>query len=145
MARLIENHSPNSASVPATEMLCPTGASTGYGSQHSGRGANSDFSGQLVVASLELGHARPLSLRHDRLTTAEPISDGARISATSRGVRRRRVVGRVDELTAVRWLALEDLEAWEPALCEDPSLNPQLVRIRAAVRNMATGAGAPVA
>ena len=55
------------------------------------------------------------------------------------------MVGRVDELTAVRWLALEDLEAWEPALCEDPSLYPQLVRIRAAVRNMATGAVPPVA
>src|SRR4051812_46067120 len=40
------------------------------------------------------------------------------------------------ELTAVRWLPVEDPAAWEPALCEDPFIYPQLLRIRAALRDM---------
>jgi len=39
------------------------------------------------------------------------------------------------ELTAVRWLPLEDHQGWEPALCADPFLYPQLLRIRAALRD----------
>lgn len=39
------------------------------------------------------------------------------------------------ELTAVRWLPLEPA-SWEPALCADPFLYPQLLRIRAALREV---------
>jgi len=39
-----------------------------------------------------------------------------------------------EELTAVRWLALDRPEAWEPELQADPFLFPQLLRIRAALR-----------
>jgi 8-oxo-dGTP pyrophosphatase MutT (NUDIX family)/membrane-associated phospholipid phosphatase len=38
------------------------------------------------------------------------------------------------ELTAVRWLPLDDPAAWEPELRADPFLHPQLVRIRDALR-----------
>jgi 8-oxo-dGTP pyrophosphatase MutT (NUDIX family) len=38
------------------------------------------------------------------------------------------------ELTAVRWLPLDRLAAWEPELCADPYLYPQLLRIRAALQ-----------
>lgn len=41
------------------------------------------------------------------------------------------------ELTAVRWLPLEDPAAWEPALRADPFLHPQLLRIRDALRDAA--------
>lgn len=37
------------------------------------------------------------------------------------------------ELTAVRWLPLEDPAAWEAELRDDPFLHPQLVRIREAL------------
>lgn len=37
------------------------------------------------------------------------------------------------ELTAVRWLPLDRLPEWEPALCTDPYLYPQLLRIRTAL------------
>jgi 8-oxo-dGTP diphosphatase len=37
------------------------------------------------------------------------------------------------ELTAARWLPLEEHARWEPALCADPFLYPQLLRIRAAL------------
>jgi len=40
------------------------------------------------------------------------------------------------ELTAVRWLPVESSAAWEPALCADPFLYPQLVRIRVALQDM---------
>jgi 8-oxo-dGTP pyrophosphatase MutT (NUDIX family) len=39
------------------------------------------------------------------------------------------------ELTAVRWLPLAEHQAWEPALCADPFLHPQLLRIRAALQD----------
>ena len=42
------------------------------------------------------------------------------------------------ELTAVRWLPLDDLVAWEPALCADPYLYPQLLRIQVALRESNT-------
>ncbi|HEX8432461.1 MAG TPA: NUDIX hydrolase [Longimicrobium sp.] len=42
------------------------------------------------------------------------------------------------ELTAVRWLSLAEPESWEPELRSDPFLYPQLLRIRAALRD--TGA-----
>ena len=51
----------------------------------------------------------------------------------------------LDNLEQCELVCLDDLEAWEPALCEDPFLYPQLVRIRAAVRSMAKGAVPPVA
>lgn len=38
------------------------------------------------------------------------------------------------ELTAMRWLPLDEPAAWEPALCADPFLHPQLLRIRAALQ-----------
>lgn len=37
------------------------------------------------------------------------------------------------ELTAVRWLPLDDPDGWEPELRADPFLYPQLLRISAAV------------
>lgn len=47
------------------------------------------------------------------------------------------------QLTAVRWLPIEDPTAWEPALCGNPYLYPQLLRIRAAVRGADTGVVPP--
>jgi 8-oxo-dGTP pyrophosphatase MutT (NUDIX family) len=37
------------------------------------------------------------------------------------------------EITAVRWLPLDDPAAWEPELRADPFLHPQLLRIRDAL------------
>lgn len=37
------------------------------------------------------------------------------------------------EITAVRWLPLDNPASWEPALCDDPFLHPQLLQIRAAL------------
>jgi 8-oxo-dGTP diphosphatase len=45
------------------------------------------------------------------------------------------------ELTAVRWLPLEDPSMWESALSVDPFLYPQLLRIRAALRAAETARG----
>jgi 8-oxo-dGTP pyrophosphatase MutT (NUDIX family) len=39
------------------------------------------------------------------------------------------------EITAVRWLPLDEPAGWDPALCADPFLHPQLLRIRAALRD----------
>ena len=39
------------------------------------------------------------------------------------------------EITAVRWLPLDEPERWEPALCADPFLHPQLLQIGAALRD----------
>ena len=39
------------------------------------------------------------------------------------------------ELTAVRWLALDEPEAWEPALRADHFLHPQLLRIHHSLRD----------
>ena len=47
------------------------------------------------------------------------------------------------ELTAVRWLALEEPVEWEPELCADPYLYPQLLRIQAAVLEPETPAVPP--
>ena len=38
------------------------------------------------------------------------------------------------ELTAVRWLRLDATAEWEPELCADPFLHPQLLRIRHALQ-----------
>lgn len=54
-----------------------------------------------------------------RITSGEPAAGGGEGWA---------------ELTAIRWLPLEDEARWEPALCSDPFLYPQLLRIRAALR-----------
>jgi 8-oxo-dGTP pyrophosphatase MutT (NUDIX family) len=43
------------------------------------------------------------------------------------------------ELTAVRWLSLDEPDAWEPALRADPFLHPQLLRIRSALATRALG------
>jgi 8-oxo-dGTP pyrophosphatase MutT (NUDIX family) len=40
------------------------------------------------------------------------------------------------EITAVRWLPLDDRTEWEPALCADPYLHPQLLRIAARIRDL---------
>lgn len=37
------------------------------------------------------------------------------------------------DLTAVRWLALDQPEGWEPSLRTDPFLFPQILRIRSAL------------
>ena len=47
------------------------------------------------------------------------------------------------ELTAVRWLSLEDPAEWEPALRADPFLYPQLLRIRAALCDPDAGVVSP--
>lgn len=39
------------------------------------------------------------------------------------------------EITAVRWLSLDEPSGWEPELCADAFLHPQLLRIRAALRS----------
>jgi 8-oxo-dGTP diphosphatase len=39
------------------------------------------------------------------------------------------------EITAVRWLPLDDPAGWDPELCADPFIHPQLLRIRAALRD----------
>ena len=39
------------------------------------------------------------------------------------------------EITAVRWLPLDEPESWEPELCADPFVHPQLLRIRTALRD----------
>ena len=55
---------------------------------------------------------------HGEITRGEPRPGGGEGTA---------------ELTAVRWLALDRQEAWEPELQADPFLFPQLLRIRAAL------------
>ena len=46
------------------------------------------------------------------------------------------------EITAVRWLPLDDPAQWDPELCADPFIYPQLVRIRDALR-IAPGTDTP--
>jgi 8-oxo-dGTP pyrophosphatase MutT (NUDIX family) len=41
---------------------------------------------------------------------------------------------RVTAGTAVRWLPLDDPAGWDPELCADPFIHPQLLRIRAALQ-----------
>lgn len=48
------------------------------------------------------------------------------------------------DITAVRWLSLDDPAAWDAELCADPFIHPQLLRIRAALRDVhASGTKAP--
>jgi 8-oxo-dGTP pyrophosphatase MutT (NUDIX family) len=47
------------------------------------------------------------------------------------------------ELTAVRWLPLDEPTEWEPALCADQYLYPQLLRIRIGLQQSATPAAPP--
>lgn len=47
------------------------------------------------------------------------------------------------ELTAVRWLPLDEPDGWEPELRTDPFLYPQLLRIGAALRGATASAVPP--